>query len=127
MKNIIIILAVLCVLMLSGCEKPPMVTTDNTGICDVSLIYSTNMSVNDAPDAQIAFQRYLDYLDANNLTTGEYEEDPTFKEVSYYGIYKEIKYWSVAYHYISPHYDSEGNSMVHISENGEIVRLLGCI
>lgn len=126
MRKIMLIAAVLCVFMISGCKKP-VEMTNNRGICGVNVIYSINMSVNDEADAQMAFQRYVDYLNTHNLTPGEYEKDITFKEVSYYGVYKEIRYWGIVYHYISPQDDSEGNSMFHVSENGEIVRVLGCI
>lgn len=89
---------------------------DFSYFCLDQLKYETNIYVNNETDAKIAFDSYVDYLEANGNSGYWY-----FTKAEYVGCYKNLRYWVVTYG------GTGGNQQIHVNELGQIKQLAWCV
>lgn len=97
-------------------------------ICGVAINYTTSIKkINGSESGNKALQEYVAYMKKNNLEDSNGAVDWQFKGVQPGVSYQGKIYWLVNFHYFTKNDKLKGgNAQLYISEDGEIVSLLGC-
>lgn len=97
-------------------------------IMGVQVDYTSNKAVQNKEDVATIFDEFIQYSKENNKDIFGYGSNWRFESASIHGLYKRVKYWKVAASRFSER-DKKWiiQTVFDVSENGEVVRLLGCI
>lgn len=95
----------------------------------VAVDYQTNMVVLDVSDVEVVFNKYIAYAKANNRSIfSGYNNNWRFDTASKHGLHNGVKYWSVSAMWLSEQDNQwRTKNVFDVSEEGKVVRLLGCI
>ena len=109
-------------------------TTDNdwTPVSDcimsVAVDYQSSVIVRDPAGVERAFNEYISFARANNKDIFGYENNWRFDGTSKHGLYNGVKYWAVSASWFSVQDNQwRTKNVFDVSEDGKVVRLLGCI
>jgi len=96
--------------------------------------YDSNTIVRNETEARNVFDEYIEYAADNNTAIFGYKNKWRSEGAKYYGLYKGRKYWDInaSFFYDNPENQLSYNkwipkSIFKVSEDGNVVRLLGCI
>ena len=97
-------------------------------IMGVAVEYESHINIISVEDVQKAFTEFTDYARENHVDVFGYGSNWRFDETTKQGTYEGTKYWKMMASWYS-----EDDSTWHqknvfsVSENGDVVRLLGCV
>ena len=116
----------------NGCEFDPCPQLDfpeiKQCILRAEVDYTADLDVADVNDVKTVFNKYIGWAQENDQDIFGYGNNWTFGQASIHGTYKNIKYWKVtASVFSSEEQRWTTKEVFDVSENGEVVRLLGCI
>ena len=97
-------------------------------IMNVAVDYQSSVVVRDPAGVEQAFNEYIGFAKTNNQDIFGYGNTWRFGSTSKHGIYQEVKYWAVSASWFSVQ-DNQWHekNVFDVSEQGKVVRLLGCI
>ena len=141
MKNkypfIIGVVALLGVILIVGCVQKekldiPPTSEEFSEITDciggVQVDYDSEMVVSNNKDVEQVFNNYISWAKESNEDIFGYGNNWKFENATIRGIYEGTKYWKVTASWFSE--DDQKwriKTVFDVSENGDVVRLLGCI
>jgi hypothetical protein len=97
-------------------------------IAGVAVDYKSGISVSNINDVEIVFNQFINYSKVKNQDIFGHGYNWKFDSASKHGLYKEVKYWKVSASWFSEEDKIwRKKEVFDVSENGEVVRLLGCI
>lgn len=97
-------------------------------IMGVIVDYISNKSVQNKEDAAVVFDEFIRYSKENNKDIFGYGNNWRFENATVHGLYSGVKYWKVTASWFSEEYQKWMlKTVFDVSENGEVVRFLGCI
>ena len=97
-------------------------------IVGVAIDYESGMTVNKIDEVEIVFNKFILHSINNKQDIFGYGDSWRFDLAEKHGLYKEIKYWKVSASWFSEEDQIwRKNEVFDVSENGDVVRLLGCI
>jgi len=114
------ILIATTLLLLTACSSKLEYPEDC--LMGVVVEYSFNQTVTDVTEARALAETF-----ATSGTGSLIDEHPrmSITDVAYGRAYEGKDYWTATFSYSAG--EERGNAQFHVSEDGEIVRLLGCI
>ena len=103
-------------------------TTISDCIISVAVDYQSNVIVRDPAGVEVAFNKYVGFANRNNQNNFGYGNNWRFDSATKHGLYEGVKYWSVSASWFSEQ-DNQWHkkNVFDVSEDGNVVRLLGCI
>jgi len=124
--------AVVLMLMVLSCDD--LGTTDNDWspisdcIMSVAVDYQSSIIVRDPTGVERAFNEYISFAKANSQDIFGYGNNWRFYSASKHGMYEGVRYWNVFASWLSG-LDNQWHkkNVFDVSEDGKVVRLLGCI
>ena len=107
-----------------------IVVWENIRQCIVGVIidYESGVIVHEIDGAEIVFKKYILHSKYNEQDIFGHGYNWRSDSAEKHGLYKEIKYWKISASWFSD--DDQvwrKKEVFDVSENGEVVRLLGCI
>lgn len=104
-------------------------------IMGVNVDYNSNINVKSLSDVEVVFNKYIISSKENKKEIfGHNPEFYRFKSATIHGIYQGKKYWEVTTEWYGNDPENKyaygkwmPEEIFDVSENGEVVRLLGCI
>jgi len=125
----------LLIILISGCIQEPPLTVDEFTeiqecILEVQIDYASNKTVQNEEDVAIVFNEFIQYSKDNNkdIFGSAYGNNWKFENATIHGIYEGTKYWEVTASWLLEEEQRGGiKTVFDVSENGDVVRLLGCI
>ena len=115
-----------------GCEDESAFDNDWTPITDcimnVAVDYQSGVSVRDPAEVEGVFNEYITFARTNNQDIFGYGNNWRFDNASRHGMYNNVKYWRVSASSFSL-VDNQWHrqDVFDVSQDGKVVRLLGCI
>ena len=99
-----------------------------SGIIGIEVDYYSHRTVQSEADVEAVFNEYILYCQQNDLDIFGYGNNWRFENAKPYGLYNGVKYWKVS----ASWFDANAGvwrlkTVFCVSENGEVVRLLGAI
>jgi hypothetical protein len=119
-------------LLVMACDDEGTVNNDWTAITDcimnVAIDYQSGVTVTDPSGVGQAFNEYINFAKTNNQDIFGYGNNWRFDNASKHGLYNNVKYWKVSASSFSA-VDNQWHrqDVFDVSEDGKVVRLLGCI
>lgn len=103
-------------------------TTISDCIMSVAVDYQSCVIVRDPAAVEVAFNEYISFARKYNQDILGYGNNWRFDSTSKHGTYKRVKYWSVSASWFSEQ-DKQWHKIntFDVSEDGKVVRLLGCM
>ena len=97
-------------------------------IVSVAIDYESGTTVGGLDEVELVFNRYIIHSIINQQKIFGRGTNWRFDSAEKHGLYKEIKYWNVSASWFSEEDQLwQKKEVFDVSENGEVVRLLGCI
>ncbi|HIH20680.1 TPA: hypothetical protein HA244_05420 [Candidatus Micrarchaeota archaeon] len=96
-----------------------------TGICNVKILFSANSSNSNEMAARTTFLSYANYLESKGYYGENGAVKQLFKDITYYGVYKNSAYWNVSYAYWTIN-GSNATGELYVSDNGDVVKFGLC-
>jgi len=136
-KNIIIILIIFLILIVGGFvfyQQPQALSKDSFTeieecILGVHVDYDSRIRVQNEKDVRTVFNNFIIYSKSRDKDIFGYDsKNWRYENSTIHGLYQGKKYWKVTASWFSEE-DQKWriNTVFDVSENGEVVRLLGCI
>ncbi|MBN1385801.1 hypothetical protein JW968_02360 [Candidatus Woesearchaeota archaeon] len=131
------IVAILCLLLIVGCMQKekwdiPPIGEDFSEITEcivgVRVDYDSEIVVSKDKDVEQVFNNYISWAKDNDEDIFGYGNNWRFENATVHGLYEGTKYWKVTASWFSE--DDQKwriQTVFDVSENGDVVRLLGCI
>ena len=118
--------------MVMACEDEGTVDNDWTSIADcimnVAVDYQSGVTVRDPAGVEHVFNEYVNFAKTNNQDIFGYGNTWRFEGTSKHGIHQGVKYWAVSASWFSVQDNQwHAKNVFDVSEDGKVVRLLGCI
>lgn len=97
-------------------------------IMNVAVDYQSRVVVRDPAGVERAFNEYVAFARANNQDIFGYGNSWRFDSTSRHGVYEGVKYWAVSASWFSVQDNQwRKKNIFDVSEDGKVVRMLGCI
>jgi len=135
-RRYLVIGLIVGIALIAGCSQQEDDTNSINGefreieecITGVHVDYRSGITVRHEADVELAFNDFISWAQENDEDIFGYGNKWRYENTAIHGFYEGTKYWKVTASWFSEEDQEWRNKNVFdVSENGEVVRLLGCI